>query len=131
MLELSQKDTDAIRQLHHRWIVAELGGNGLEVLQFCTDDVRWMIPNSAMLVGKEAAKPLLVNSDIKIIEIETKGIEIRGNGSIAYKTSRYTTQFLRKETRDKQLIRGTHLWILHKMENEEWKVALVTWQLSS
>jgi ketosteroid isomerase-like protein len=131
MEQLSQKDTDAIEQLHRRWIVAELGGSGLGVLPFCTDDVRWLVPNTAVLVGKEAAKLRLVNTNITIIEIETEGMEIRGSGSVAYKTSKYTTQVLSKETQDKQVVKGTHLWILHKMENEEWKVALVSWQFSS
>jgi ketosteroid isomerase-like protein len=131
MFNLAKKDVNAIEQLHRRWIAAEQSGNGLDVLELCTDDVRWMVPNSEVIVGKDAAKPMLADTSIKILAIETQDIDIRGSGFVAYKTSKYTTRFFMEGTQEEQVAQGTHLWILHKMKNEEWKVALVTWQSSS
>ena len=69
MLTLREKDIEAIEQIHRRWIEAELSGNALEVLRFCTDDVRWMVRGSEVLVGKEAASPLLVHTGTEIVDI--------------------------------------------------------------
>ena len=130
MLTLPEKDIRAIEQIHRRWIEAELSGNALEVLRFCTHDVRWMVPGSQVLVGKEAAS-LLVHTGTQIVDIQTADVEVCGSGNVAYKTSKYTTRFVAEGTDSEQVARGTHLWILHKQGNEEWKVALVTWQPSS
>ncbi|HEY9815179.1 MAG TPA: DUF4440 domain-containing protein [Candidatus Obscuribacterales bacterium] len=126
MFTLPQEDIDAIRQIHHRWIEFEWAGNGLAVLQFCTDDVRWLVPNAAMMVGKDAARPLL-ESPIQIVELVTDQIEIVGHDRLAYKTSRYTTRFTTPDSDEVLTAAGTHLWILHKQPDTQWKVALVTW----
>ena len=93
MLTLPEKDIEAIEQIHRRWIEAELSGNALQVLRFCTDDVRWMVPGAEVLVGKEAAS-LLVHTGTQIVDIETEDVEVCGSGDVAYKTSKYTTRFV-------------------------------------
>ena len=130
MLALPKEDIDAIEQIHRRWIEAERSGNALEVLGFCTDDVRWMVPGSQVLVGKGAAS-LLFHAGTEIVDIQSTDMQICGSGDIAYKTSQYTTRFVAEGTGNERVARGTHLWILHKQQNAEWKVALVTWQPSS
>lgn len=131
MFNLPEKEIEAIQQIHQKWIEAEKQGRSLDVLQYCTDDVRWMVPNSEVLIGKDAARSLLDDKVTEIINIETERIQISGSGEIAYKTSRYITQFRMKDTDEIQVISGTHLWILHKQENRQWQVALVTWQLAA
>lgn len=128
MFNLPEKEIEAIQQIHQKWIEAEKQGRSLDVLQYCTDDVRWMVPNSEVLIGKDAACSLLDDKDIEIINIATDQIQINGSGKVAYKTSKYTTQFRVRGTDEIQVISGTHLWILHKQENRQWQVALVTWQ---
>jgi uncharacterized protein (TIGR02246 family) len=131
MPSLAYEDVEAIKQIHRRWIEAELSGNALGVLHFCTDDVRWMVPGSEVLVGKEAARRLLVHTGTGIVDIQTEDVEVSGSGDIAYKTSKYTTRFVTGGRDTEEVARGSHLWILRKQDNEEWKVALVTWQPSS
>jgi ketosteroid isomerase-like protein len=132
MLSLAYEDVEAIKEIHRRWIEAELSGYALGVLHFCTDDVRGMVPASEVLVGKEAARQLLVHTGTGIVDIQTEDVEVSGSGDIAYKTSKYTTRFVAGGSRDtEEVARGSHLWILRKQDNEEWKVALVTWQPSS
>ncbi len=130
MLNLPEKDIEAIEQIHRRWIEAELSGNALGMLRFCTDDVRWMVPGSEVLVGKEGVS-LLVHTGTEIVDIQTTDVEICGSGDVAYKTSKYTTRFVAEGTDSEHVARGSHLWILRKQDNGEWKVALVTWQPSS
>lgn len=128
MLTLSPSDINAIQQIHQQWMDLEKQGKGLDVLQFCTDDVRWLVPNSEILVGKAAARSLLDNPETEIIEISTHTIEMVGNDSMAYKTSRFTTRFTTDGGATEQVVSGTHLWILHKQTDGQWRVALVTWQ---
>jgi ketosteroid isomerase-like protein len=127
--ELTQEDISEIEKIHHLWINAEVQGNSLDILNFCSDNVRWMIPNSEILIGKEAARPLLVTSNIKILEIHTDKLEIQGSQTFAYKTSRFKTRLIVLEARQEQVITGNHLWILQKSKSEEWKVTFVTWQI--
>jgi uncharacterized protein (TIGR02246 family) len=131
MLSLAYEDVEAIKQIHRRWIEAELSGNAVGVLRFCTDDVRWMVPGSEVLVGKEAARQLLVHPETGIVDIQTEDVEVSGSGDIAYKTSKYTTRFVAGGRDTEEVARGSHLWILRRQDNDEWKVALVTWQPSS
>ncbi len=127
MSELSNRDLQEIRVLHDRWIARELEGDALGVLQLCTDDVQWLVPNSGFLVSKEAATELLAEPGVEIREIQTADIRIRGSGSFAYKTSTYSTRYAAAGSSEVRVMRGTHLWILRKTDGE-WRVALVTWQ---
>lgn len=131
MFNLPEADVEAIERIHQKWIEAEKQGRSLDALQYCSDDIQWMVPNSEVLIGKEAAHSLLDGTEIEIIDIATKEVKIKGSSEIAYKTSRYTTKFRVKDTDEIQVISGTHLWILHKQENRQWQVALVTWQLDA
>lgn len=83
-----------------------------------------------MIAGKAAARPLL-ESDSQIVDLVTEQVEVTGYGRLAYKTSRYTTRFTTSESSEILTASGTHLWILHKQPDAEWKVALVTWQPAS
>jgi ketosteroid isomerase-like protein len=125
---LATTDIQAIEQLHRHWIEAEIQGRGLDVLDYCTEDVRWLVPHSPMLIGKAAARSLLEHPGVQIIDIETDEIEIRGSDRMAYKTCRYQTTFVTTYETAKQVMAGTHLWILDKQAEGHWQVALVTWQ---
>ena len=127
MSDLSHRDLQEIRNLHDRWIARELDGDVLGVLQLCTDDVQWLVPNSELLVGKVAARELLAEPGVEIREIQTADIQIRGSDSFAYKTSTYSTRYAAAGSSEVRVTAGTHLWILRRTGGE-WQVALVTWQ---
>ncbi len=55
------------------------------------------------------------------MDIQTEDVEVWGSGDIAYKTSKYTTRLVTGDA--EQIVRGSHLWVLRKQENGEWKVA--------
>ncbi len=53
-LPLAPPDIHAIRALHDKWIDPELRGDIAAVLELCTDDVCWLVPNGAPVEGKAA-----------------------------------------------------------------------------
>jgi ketosteroid isomerase-like protein len=129
MADLSADDFSAIEDIHEHWLELERRGDNLAVLQLCTDDVMWMPPTSSPLVGQLAITEWLRSAEHKIINLETTNIRIRGSGSVAYKTSGYSTSYQPTNSSDIKTAKGAHLWILHKLENAGWKVAVVTWSM--
>ena len=127
MSELSNRDLQDIKDLHDLWIAKEVEGDAVGVLELCTDDVQWLAPGLEILVGKDAARNLLVEPSVEIREIQTGDLRIRGSGSFAYKTSTYSTRYAADGSSEVRVISGTHLWILRKTDGQ-WQVALVTWQ---
>jgi ketosteroid isomerase-like protein len=117
----------AVRQLHEAWLAAELNGDIEGVLALCTSDVRWLAPGSGMLVGMEAGRRLLTNTQVELQNIVASDLHVEISGELAYKTSRYETRYRLPGEGKLRLARGTHLWILRR-ERAEWRVALVTWQ---
>ena len=117
----------AVRQLHEAWLAAELSGDIEGVLALCTSDVRWLAPGSGMLVGTEAGRRLLTNTQVELQNIVASDLHVEISGELAYKTSRYEIRYRLPGKGTLHLARGTHLWILRR-ERAEWRVALVTWQ---
>jgi ketosteroid isomerase-like protein len=124
---LSKDDVRVIRCLHDQWIAKEAGGDTVGVLDLCTDDVQWLVPEAGLLVGKAAARDLLTQPGVEIREIETADVQIRGSGIFAFKTSAYRTHYASGSESDGSVMTGTHLWILRKADGE-WRVVFVTWQ---
>ena len=126
MSELSSQDVDAIAELHKRWISEELGGNSSQVIQLCTDDVKWIPPNAPPLVGREAIAQHVNETSVELKTLNVKDVMIRGRGSVAYLTSDYVTRFVVEGQTEIQQVTGTHLWVLRKTGGA-WLVAVVAW----
>ena len=127
MSDLSSNDLQAIEDIHKRWIDAELAGDSLEVLRLCTDDVLWIPPDSPVLEGKEAITRWLKGTEVEIKSLEVTDFRIGGSGTVAYKIGNYTTAYKARGSSEVSRVKGTHLWILQKIRNGEWRVAIVTW----
>lgn len=117
----------AVRQLHEAWLAAELSGDIEGVLALCTSDVRWLAPGSGVLVGLEAGRRLLTDTQVELQNIVASDLHVEISAELAYKTSRYETRYRLPGEGKLHVARGTHLWILRR-ERAEWRVALVTWQ---
>ena len=130
MREFSDQDHDAILAIHDRWIADEIAGNGLAVLQYCTDDVRWLVPGGREVVGKDAARQLLMPAGITIRSIATSDVRVEGSGGLAYKTAAYETRYMVEASGEMHTECGRHLWVLRRA-GAEWRVALVTWQAAN
>ena len=129
MSELSNQDVDAIEEVHNCWIREELAGNSAQVIELCLNDVMWIPPNARPLVGKEAIEQYLSESSEELKDVNVKEVMIRGSGSVAYLTSCYHSRFVVEGQTEMQEAAGTHLWVLHKTEGGEWRVAIVAWSL--
>ena len=129
MSELSDQDVNEIEEIHNRWIAEELAGNSSHVIDFCTDDVKWIPPNAPPLVGKETIAEYLKNNAVDLRHVQVKDVMIRGSGPVAYLTSDYYSRFTVEKATEIQEVTGTHLWVLRKIENGRWQVDLVTWSV--
>ena len=129
MSELTSQDVDAIEEIHNRWISRELAGNSSQVIELCTDDVKWIPPNAPPLVGKEAIAQYLNDNSVELKEVNVKEVIIRGSGSVAYLTSGYQSRFVGEVQTEMQQSTGTHLWVLRKTRGGVWRVAIVAWSL--
>ena len=127
MSELSGQDVDSIREIHNRWIRAELAGDSSCIVELCADDVRWMPPNAPPLVGKHAIANYLNDDTVGLKQIQVKDVVIHGSGSLAYLSGNYHSQFVVSGGFVMQEARGTHLWIVRKTECGEWRVAVLAW----
>lgn len=125
--ELPHQDVDAIEEIHDRWIREERAGNNSGVIELCTDDARWMPPDSRPIVGKEAIARYLSASTAELEDVQVGDVVISGSGRTAYLTSSYRSRFRVKGVPDLQEATGAHLWILRKTEGGGWRVAVVAW----
>jgi ketosteroid isomerase-like protein len=121
---------EAIRHLHEAWLAAELSGDIEGLLALCTSDVRWLAPDSGMLVGREAGRRLLTDARVELENILASDMHVEIGEDLAYKTSRYETRYRLPAQGELHVARGTHLWILRR-EGADWRVALVTWQVQT
>jgi len=87
----------------------------------------WIPPDSPALEGREAITRWLKGTEVEIKSIEVTDLRIRGNGTVAYKTGNYFTAYKVSSSSEVIGVKGTHLWILQKFGNGEWRVAIVTW----
>jgi ketosteroid isomerase-like protein len=102
---------------------AELRGDIEAVLCLCTHDVRWLVPGSLAVEGREAARQLLQAGQVDLLDIRTSDLRVECSGELAFKTSRYETRY--HMDREEKVARGTHLWVLRR-EGATWRVAAVT-----
>lgn len=119
---------EAVRQVHEAWLAAELRGDIEGVLALCTSDVRWLAPDSEMVVGREVGRRLLIDRRVELKNIVASDLHVEISGDLALKTSRYETHYRLRDQKRLHVARGTHIWILRR-DGARWRVALVAWQV--
>lgn len=127
MLELSDQDREAIEILHDKWIAEELAGNAGQIIEFCTEDVKWIPPNSRPLETKDAISRYLNANSVDLQDIQIKDLQIHGSDKVAFLIANYCSRFLVEGEAEPQESRGTHLWVLRKTAEGIWLVAAITW----
>jgi ketosteroid isomerase-like protein len=80
---------EAVRQVHEAWLAAELSGDIEGILTLCTSDVRWLAPDSEMVVGRDAGRRLLTNTQVELESIVASDVHVEISRDLAFKTSRY------------------------------------------
>lgn len=99
------------------------------MLDYCADDVVWMPPDAEPLRGRQAIRRWLSGPPVLIEEIEISGLAIVGDGRVAWKTCDFVTVSRAAGAVSPTVSRGSHLWILRRQDDGEWRVAVVTWTL--
>lgn len=127
MSELPERDLAAIRELHDRWIRAELTRDIPKLIELCTDDVRVLPPNAQVLIGKDVAAKFLAADETTVKDIRIEDLVIRGSGSVAYITARYFTKFALSSSEQTHEATGLHLWILRRTEEGTWQIEILAW----
>ncbi len=129
MSRLSSDDVREINDIHSRWIAEEISGNSLGVLQFCSEDVLWMPPDAHRLRGKETITRWFAGPTVEIRSLDVFNLEIHGSGGIAYKSCDYCTSYSVAGEQKVRVMKGTHLWVMQKIEGDAWRVAVVSWSI--
>jgi ketosteroid isomerase-like protein len=128
-MRLLEEDVRAIEAVHRQWIAVEKEGNATAVLDYCADDIMWMPPGAAPLRGSRAIRTWLSGPPVLIDEIEISNLAIAGDGRVAWKTCDFVTVSRAAGAGRSTVSRGSHLWILRRQDDGEWRVVLVTWTL--
>ena len=124
---LNDTDLQAIRSLEQRWLAAEVAGNTVAALEFCTEDVVWMPPTARPLRGKAAVRAWLVEPPARIEDLHISNVRIDGDGSMAYKVADYRTRYVPDGSSSPITSAGSHVWVLCRGADSTWRVALVAW----
>lgn len=130
VFELTAEDSRQIETVHDRWIEYEKDGDTLAVLDLCTDDIKWLAPDAPVLAGKAAIRKWLESAQVELKELHITERTIRGLGSIAWLTSRFSATYRVDGESEDEKSTGVHLWVFQKFPDGAWRVAMVTWRLS-
>ena len=127
MTQIAEHDLKLIKELHRLWLAKEISGNSSELLDHCTDNIRWIPPDSSPIAGKTEIAKYLQSINVDVQTIDTSELKIHGSQSMAYLTCNYRTEYLAEGHSEAHEATGTHLWILEKSQDGVWLVALVAW----
>ena len=105
---------EAVRQVHEAWLAAELSGDIEGLLTLCTSDVRWLAPDSEMVVGRDAGRRILTNTQLELENIVASDVHVEISRDLAFKTSRYETRYRLGAHKRLHVARGTHVWVLRR-----------------
>lgn len=121
-------DIDQILEVQSAWLACEQDGRPESVLQFCTENVLWMVPELGALQGKSAVQKWLSEQDMpRIDDISLSDVQVHVDGTQAIKTANFSTN-VRTDGGEKEVIRGAHLWAMRKSApNGKWLVTHLSW----
>jgi ketosteroid isomerase-like protein len=124
------EDRNAILELHHAWIEAELSGDYSRMLAMCSDDIKLVPPESVPVEGKAAVGVMLQGGTHEVEKVKTFELQIEVSGSLAYKTCSFAAFERTTNESDEMMYQGHSLWILRK-ENGKWRILIVSWSIIS
>lgn len=124
---LSEKDIEAIKELHAKTEAAVFSNDWDEILKLYTDDAIQIAPKEEPLIGKSDIAGRMYPLNFNFIERENIIQEIDGNGDIAFYWSRLT-QKIQVENGDSISVSGARMIrILKKQKEGSWLVSHDIW----
>jgi uncharacterized protein (TIGR02246 family) len=117
-------DEQAIRNLVETWLRATREGDVDEVLDLMTEDVVFLVPGQAPMVGKQTyAEALRAVLGKHAIESTSQIDEIAVFGDVAYCRSQLEVTVIRKHDNLPLLRKGHALSILRRCADGKWRLA--------
>ena len=127
----SAEDRSAIEALHQAWLDAELRGDSSALLDLCSESPVWVPPDGPPLCGRTAILRWLENQPHAAgLEIDIENLEIYGSGSFAWKVAAFRTTVRGPADAGRQIVAGTHAWLLRRDAQDTWRVSVVTWTIA-
>jgi uncharacterized protein (TIGR02246 family) len=119
-----EKDEQAIRSLVETWLRATREGDVDAVLDLMTDDVVFLVPGQAPMVGRQAfGEALRAVLGKHAVESTSVIDEITVVGDLAYCRSRLEVTVTRKHDNLPMLRKGHALSILRRCADGKWRLA--------
>lgn len=127
---LSEEDVTAIQDLFQRFDDTANTGDAENWMTLLADDVLWMVPNQAMLVGKEAVRTR-VQPFFEQLDMEHTNTveEVEGAGEWAFARGTYTFRVTPKAGGETSEEIGKFIYILRRRSDGSWKMARAIWNL--
>lgn len=125
-------EINQILEVQSAWLSCEQTGHPETVLQYCTADVLWLVPELGALQGKSAVQKWLAEQAApRIDDISLSDVQVHVDGTRAIKTANFSTA-VRMDRGKTEVFRGTHLWAMHKLApNGKWFVTHLSWVCNS
>ena len=79
--------------------------------------------------GQRDDHTLVCRAEVEIRSLDVFNLEIHGSGGTAYKSCDYCTSYSVAAEQMVRVMKGTHLWIMQKIEGDSWRVAVVSWSI--
>ena len=128
-MALNDEDITAITALHLEWIRREQTGGAGTVVDLCTDDVVFLAPGQAPIVGRAGVTAWLGQADQNAFSVASEIRSLRGDRSVAYKLAAFRSTMRDTEAGHTHVVSGSHLWVLERDAQGVWRVAFATWSL--
>ncbi len=127
----SEADITAIRDLFDRYDSTVTAGLAEEWMSLLSDDIIWMVPNQAALVGKEVVGgrvgPLF--SDLNMEHVS--GVdEVRVAGDWAYVRGTYAFRVTPKAGGEMTEEIGKIVYILERQADNSWRMTRAIWNVN-
>lgn len=117
----------AIRRLFERYDSTATAGQAEQWMSLLSDDVIWMVPNQAALVGKDAVWGRVRSFfSLNLVHVGTVD-EIRVAGDWAYVRGAYTVRVTPKAEGDTTEELGKIVYILGRQADNSWRITRAIW----
>jgi uncharacterized protein (TIGR02246 family) len=131
-----EEDQKAIAELQRRDIEANMALDTERVLALCTDDVVYLVPGRAPLVGQDAVRKYLgeirsqlANWDMLAYEESWQEVQVVGDFAFEWGTVNIRAR-QEGERRESAAVRNV-MQVLRRQPDGDWKIARAVWNIQS
>lgn len=115
-----------IERVHHAWLQNERNNAPSQVLELCSEQVRWLPPDGPAISGKREIRTWLLNNPLTIKRLETSQREVWVTGRLATLRAKFEVHAV-DSAGTLAVSKGKHQWVLESEPGGPWRVLLVSW----